>query len=286
MRAFVDAKRRGRRDRHDSRRRARRRRHRSALRRVRPARRCVFVHGVGSTAAIWDAQLEAFGDDVSLRGDRAARQRRARARSRSGVDYPRGIRRRRARRRRRVRLDRFTLVGCSLGGVVAFELWKRVPQRIDAMVMVGSFARYPNAQAYADGVEAAPVRSRRHACVCRNARARKLGLPPARCTKRSSRWRASRCRVISPRTQATWTAITATFCRRSTCRCRCSAASTTRWRRASSRKRSSHGIPHARSLSCRRRRPRCQRGQSARVQRAAAVVLNDLNGAVRERRTR
>ena len=33
----------------------------------------VFVHGVGSTAAIWDAQLNAFGDDfdavaIELRG--------------------------------------------------------------------------------------------------------------------------------------------------------------------------------------------------------------------------
>ncbi|HEY2554567.1 MAG TPA: alpha/beta hydrolase [Candidatus Cybelea sp.] len=49
---------------------------------VRPARsrgewtNLVFVHGVGSTAAIWDSQLEAFGDDfvsvaIELRGNGA-----------------------------------------------------------------------------------------------------------------------------------------------------------------------------------------------------------------------
>ena len=83
----------------------------------------VFVHGVGSTAAIWDHQLEAFGDDrvcaaIELRGNGACKPdpdpslitREGFAEDVLTVADA-------------LQRERFTLVGCSLGGVVAFELW-------------------------------------------------------------------------------------------------------------------------------------------------------------------
>ncbi len=48
----------------------------------------------------------------------------------------------------------FHFVGCSLGGVVGFELWKRVPQRMRSITFVGSFACYPNAQTYVQNIVA------------------------------------------------------------------------------------------------------------------------------------
>ncbi|MBV8117625.1 MAG: alpha/beta fold hydrolase, partial [Candidatus Eremiobacteraeota bacterium] len=114
----------------------------------------IFVHGVGSTAAIWDAQLEAFAPQyrcsaIELRGNGALPDPDPSLITREGyvedvlaVADARG-------------LERFTLIGCSLGGVVAFELYKRTPARLAAMVVADSFARYPDAEAYADGIIAA-----------------------------------------------------------------------------------------------------------------------------------
>ena len=87
----------------------------------------VFVHGIGSTAAIWDAttrRVRPRGEyrcfAVELRGNGAVRPDPDPALvSRAGfaddvfaVADARGV-------------ERFSLIGCSLGGVVAFELWKR-----------------------------------------------------------------------------------------------------------------------------------------------------------------
>jgi 3-oxoadipate enol-lactonase len=163
----------------------------------------IFVHGVGSTAAIWDAQLEAFGGDfravaLELRGngaladpDPAQITREGFAQDVLAVAEAAGI-------------DRFTIVGCSLGGVVAFELWKRVPERIEAMVIVGSFAQYPNAQAYADGVKAAASEAGDMANFGA-IRAAKLGLPPdrTRVTIGQMACKSIPCYIAS--TQATWT---------------------------------------------------------------------------------
>ena len=163
----------------------------------------IFVHGVGSTAAIWDSQLDAFGGDfravaIELRGngalvdpDPALITREGFAQDVLAVAEASGI-------------DRFTIVGCSLGGVVAFELWKRVPERIEAMVIVGSFAQYPNAQAYADGVKAA-ARDAGDMVSFAQIRAPKLGLPPdrTRVTIDQMARKSIPCYVAS--TQATWT---------------------------------------------------------------------------------
>jgi pimeloyl-ACP methyl ester carboxylesterase len=139
----------------------------------------IFVHGVGSTAAIWDSQLDAFSRDfrcaaVELRGngalapdpDPASITREGFASDVLAVADA-------------LRFDRFTLIGCSLGGVVAFELWRRAPQRFDAMVIVGSFARYPDGDRYASGIcdtlaEAPDMRA------FAESRAARLGLPPHR----------------------------------------------------------------------------------------------------------
>lgn len=162
-----------------------------------------FVHGVGSTAAIWDRQLEAFGDRyrcaaIELRGngvppdpDPALITRAGYARDVLAVADALGI-------------ERFTIVGCSLGGVVAFELWGVEAARIEAMVIVGSFASYPQARAYADGIKIA-VRDAGDMAAFSQARAAKLGLPPDR--TRETVEQMSRKSVASylAATEATWT---------------------------------------------------------------------------------
>ena len=75
--------------------------------------------------------------------------------------------------------ETFDLIGCSLGGVVAFELWQRVPERLRSMVIVGSFAKYPDGQTYADNIEAA-ARAAGDMRTFAEARAAQLGLPPQR----------------------------------------------------------------------------------------------------------
>jgi pimeloyl-ACP methyl ester carboxylesterase len=163
----------------------------------------MFVHGVGSTAAIWDEQLEAFGGDhrafaIELRGNGALADPGPSLITREGfaadvlaVADAAGI-------------DRFTVVGCSLGGVVAFELWKRVPERIEALVIVGSFAQYPNAQTYADGVKAA-AREAGNMDAFARIRAPRLGLSPERTqvTIEQMACKSVPCYLAS--TDATWT---------------------------------------------------------------------------------
>lgn len=164
----------------------------------------IFVHGVGSTAAIWDAQLDAFGDEwscaaIELRGNGAAKpdpdpstiNREGFAEDVLTVADA-------------LHAERFTLVGCSLGGVVAFELMRRVPERLERLVLLGTFARYPNAQAYADAI----VRDVYAAGTMRvfgELRAAKLGLPPVRLreTVEQMACKSVECYVAS--TQATWT---------------------------------------------------------------------------------
>lgn len=164
----------------------------------------IFVHGVGSTAAIWDAQLTAFGSDyrcaaVELRGNGALQPDPVPASiTRAGfaqdVLAVAGA----------IGMERFTLVGCSLGGVVALELWRLAPERLDAMSLVGSFAHYPNGQPYADGVKAA-VREAGDMRRFARARAAKLGLPPARLHETIEQMACKSVASYSAATEATWT---------------------------------------------------------------------------------
>lgn len=164
----------------------------------------VFVHGVGSTAAIWDAQLRAFGGDhlcaaVELRGngvpkpepDPSLITREGYANDVLAIADSLGM-------------ERFTLVGCSLGGVVGFELWKRAPERIASLVIVGSFAAYPNARSYVDGILAA-LKDAGSMPAFAQARAAKLGLPPERMRETIEQMACKDERSYAAATEATWT---------------------------------------------------------------------------------
>jgi 3-oxoadipate enol-lactonase len=163
----------------------------------------IFVHGVGSTAAIWDAQLRAFCEKfrcaaVELRGNGAPPDPDPSLITRAGfADDVLTV-------ADALGAERFVLVGCSLGGVVAFELWKRVPERFEAMVILGSFARYPNAQSYADGIAAA-VRAAGDMRTFAQQRAAKLGLPPARLNETIEQMACKSTASYLAATQATWT---------------------------------------------------------------------------------
>jgi 3-oxoadipate enol-lactonase len=164
----------------------------------------VFVHGVGSTAAIWDAALEAFAGKfrclaIELRGNGAHKPDPDPALI-SRVGFATDVLAVADARR----LGRFTLVGCSLGGVVAFELWQRARERLEAMVVVGSFARYPDGQAYADGIKTTVLASggmREFAEM----RASKLGLPPPRLRETIDQMACKSVACYLAATQATWT---------------------------------------------------------------------------------
>lgn len=164
----------------------------------------LFVHGVGSTAAIWDRQLEAFGGErlcaaIELRGNGASKPdpepatitRAAFAEDVLAVADALGAK-------------RFTLVGCSLGGVVAFELWQRARERIEAMAILGSFARYPDGDAVA-----ARISGEAHAAGSMRAygeqRAAKLGLPPDRLYETVEQFACKSVECFIASTQATWT---------------------------------------------------------------------------------
>jgi 3-oxoadipate enol-lactonase len=164
----------------------------------------VFVHGVGSTAAIWDAQVEAFAGSyrcvaIELRGNGALRpdpdpgliSREGFADDVLALAAARGI-------------ERFTLIGCSLGGVVAFELWKRAPARFDAMVIADSFAYFPNGQNNADAIVAA-VREAGGMPAFAELRAAKLGLPPERLRVTVEQMACKSVPSYVASTQATWT---------------------------------------------------------------------------------
>jgi pimeloyl-ACP methyl ester carboxylesterase len=164
----------------------------------------VFVHGVGSTAAIWDPQLEAFGGEyrclaVELRGNGACTpdpEPSLVTRSGFAQDVLTVL--------DRARVDRFTLVGCSLGGVVAFELWERADRRFEATVILGSFARYPDGQRYADAIAAA-VREAGSMRVFAERRAVQLGLPPNRYAATIEQMACKSVSCYLAATQATWT---------------------------------------------------------------------------------
>ena len=163
----------------------------------------VFVHGVGSTAAIWDMQLAAFADryrcfSIELRGNGVPPDPDPSLITRPGfasdvltvLDWA-GV-------------ERATLVGCSLGGVVGFELWSRAPERIESYVIVGSFAKYPDGQVYADGVKEA-VRAAGDMTSFARMRAAKLSMPPDREAETIEQMALKSVTSYLASTQATWT---------------------------------------------------------------------------------
>ena len=164
----------------------------------------IFVHGVGSTASIWDAQLRAFGGEhlcaaVELRGNGVPKPepepslitREGYACDVLAVADALGM-------------DRFTLVGCSLGGVLGFELWRRAPERIESLVIVGSFAAYPNARAYVDGILTA-LKEAGTMQAFAQLRAAKLGLSPERTRETMEQMACKDEHSYAAATEATWT---------------------------------------------------------------------------------
>jgi 3-oxoadipate enol-lactonase len=163
----------------------------------------VFVHGVGSTAAIWDGQLEAFGGEsacvaIELRGNGAVPDPEPSLITRAGfaqdvltvLDA--------------LRIEHFTLVGCSLGGVVALELYARAGNRFDAIVTLGSFARYPDGERVAEGIIAA-VHEAGSMPVFAQRRAAQLGLPPQRMEETIEQMACKSVPSYIASTKATWT---------------------------------------------------------------------------------
>ncbi len=174
----------------------------SALRNEKPP--LIFVHGVGSTAAIWDYQLREFGGEricaaIELRGNGASKPdpdpatitRAGFAEDVLAVADALGA-------------ERFTIVGCSLGGVVAFELWQRASHRIEAMAILGSFVRYPDGAQVAERIsgEARAAGSMR---TYGEQRATKLGLPPGRFSETVEQFACKSVDCFVASTQATWT---------------------------------------------------------------------------------
>ncbi|HVR47590.1 MAG TPA: alpha/beta fold hydrolase [Candidatus Binatia bacterium] len=164
----------------------------------------LFVHGVGSTAAIWDYQLTEFANDrlcaaIELRGngtqkpdpDPSSITRAGYADDVLAIAGALGA-------------QRFTLVGCSLGGVVAFELWRRAPRRLDAMVILGSFARYPDGERYAEQI-CAQAREINDMRAFGELRAAKLGLPPGRLRETVEQYACKSVDCFLAATNATWT---------------------------------------------------------------------------------
>lgn len=164
----------------------------------------IFVHGVGSTAAIWDYQLEPF----SRRATCAAIELRGNGASKPDPDPATITREGFAQDVLTVAgalgAQRFVLVGCSLGGVVAFELWKQVPQRIAAMLLLGTFARYPDGDATASRISAA-ARDAGDMRTFGRMRAELLGLPAERMTETVEQMACKSVDCYIASTKATWT---------------------------------------------------------------------------------
>lgn len=164
----------------------------------------LFVHGVGSTAAIWDYQLGVFGTErlcgaVELRGngtqkpdpDPSTITRAGYAEDVLGVADA-------------LSAGRFILVGCSLGGVVGLELWRRARERVAAMVLLGSFACYPDADRVAANISE-QVRAAGYMRAFGELRAAQLGLPPARLHETIEQFACKSVDCFIAATQATWT---------------------------------------------------------------------------------
>ncbi|MBV8068245.1 MAG: alpha/beta fold hydrolase [Candidatus Eremiobacteraeota bacterium] len=171
-------------------------------------RRCepplIFVHGVGSTAAIWDHQLDAFGRErlcaaVELRGN-GTQKPDPDPSSITRAGYAQDV----LAVADALELEGFALVGCSLGGAVAFELWQRAPQRIRSLLFLGAFARYPDGERYVEQI-CAQARELGNMRAFGEIRAAKLGLPPARLRETIEQYACKIVDCFVAATHATWT---------------------------------------------------------------------------------
>ena len=165
----------------------------------------VFVHGVGSTAAIWDRQLRAFEGEyrtfaIELRGNGVPKPEpdpRSITRAGYAADVLAAL--------DAFGIQRATIVGCSLGGVVALELWERARARIEAMVILGSFAAYPNAGAYAEAICDAVRTAGSMATFARERAARLGAMPEERLRETLDQMSSKSVASYLAATEATWT---------------------------------------------------------------------------------
>jgi len=162
----------------------------------------LFIHGVGSTAAIWDRQLLAFASRarcaaLELRGNGAVPDPDPAAITREGYAFD-AIAALDA-----LGAEKAVIVGCSLGGVVAFELLRRVPERLAGVVFVGSFAKYPDAQNYLSRILAA-VEAAGDMHAFARARTQQLGLPPHRERETIEQMACKSSACYRAATRATW----------------------------------------------------------------------------------
>ncbi len=165
----------------------------------------VFVHGVGSTAAIWDRQIDAFSGEyrslaIELRGNGVPKPEPdppAITRAGYAADVLAAL--------DTLQIERATIVGCSLGGVVAFELWERARDRIEAMVILGSFAAYPNARAYADGIRNAVLAAGSMEVFARERASRLGAMPQERLRETLDQMASKSVASYLAATEATWT---------------------------------------------------------------------------------
>jgi len=163
----------------------------------------VYVHGVGSTAESWLPQLRALQHEyrnyaVQLRGAAGAPDPSPEKISRSGyVRDVLGV-------MDAAGIAKAHFVGCSLGGVVGFELWKAARERVASFTFVGSFAAYPDGQAYADGIKEA-VRAAGTMEAFARIRVGRLNLPKEREEAAIAEMAIKSVSSYIAGTQATWT---------------------------------------------------------------------------------
>ncbi|MDQ2872021.1 MAG: alpha/beta hydrolase, partial [Candidatus Eremiobacteraeota bacterium] len=163
----------------------------------------LFVHGVGSTGAIWNPQICSLSNDyraiaIELRGNGAASDPPPETITREGfVDDVLAA-------ADAETIQRFHFVGCSLGGVVGFELYKRAPERVRSLTFVGSFAAYPDANAYVSSIRQAVLAAGSMPAFA-GERAAKLGLPAHRMAETIDQMACKSVESYLASTQATWT---------------------------------------------------------------------------------
>ena len=165
----------------------------------------IFVHGVGSTAAIWDDQLNALASKyrcfaVELRGNGAAKDPDPSLITRTG--YAHDV----LTVAQAASVDRFHFVGCSLGGVVGFELWRQAGGRIASLTFVDTFAAYPNAEQTAKSIiEAATAAGNlRDFAKARAARVLAPNAPQKRYTETIDQYAVKSIPCYVAATKATW----------------------------------------------------------------------------------
>ena len=101
-------------------------------------------------------------------------------------------------------IERAHFVGCSLGGVVGFELWRTAPERIASLTFVGSFAAYPDGAKYAESV-VEQVEAAGDMESFARVRIARLGLPPEREAAAIAEMACKTVPSYVAATRATWT---------------------------------------------------------------------------------